>query len=45
MHPNYVMNCGGATAEEVLQVADAIREKVRTQYMTHLFEEVSKAGF
>lgn len=45
MHPNYVMNCGGATAEEVLEVADAIREKVRTEYMTHLFEEVSKVGF
>lgn len=45
MHPNYLMNTGTATAKDVLALAEGIREKIRTEYMTHMFEEVTKVGF
>lgn len=45
MHPNYVMNTGTATAHDVCVLGARIAEKIRTEYMTHMFEEVTKVGF
>jgi UDP-N-acetylmuramate dehydrogenase len=45
MHPNYLMNTGFATARDVSILGERIAEKIRTEYMTHVFEEVTKVGF
>jgi UDP-N-acetylmuramate dehydrogenase len=45
MHPNYIMNTGTATAHDVTTLGNRIAEKIRTEYMTHIFEEVTKVGF
>lgn len=45
MHPNYVMNTGTATARDVVTLGNRIAEKIRAEYMTHVFEEVTKVGF
>jgi UDP-N-acetylmuramate dehydrogenase len=44
MHPNYIMNTGAATAQDVVALGENISEKIRTEYMTHMFEEVTKVG-
>lgn len=44
MHPNYLMNTGTATARDVLTLAERIRTKIANDYMTHMFEEVTKVG-
>jgi UDP-N-acetylmuramate dehydrogenase len=45
IHPNYIINTGNATAEEVLILASVIRQRVRTQLNLHLQEEVQMVGF
>jgi UDP-N-acetylmuramate dehydrogenase len=44
MHPNYIMNTGSASARDVVTLGNKIAEKIRTEYMTHVFEEVTKVG-
>jgi UDP-N-acetylmuramate dehydrogenase len=45
MHPNYVMNMGGATAADVRAVARTIQDKVKKEFLTDLSEEASLLGF
>lgn len=39
-HANYIVNVGGATASDVLEVIDAVREKVKTEFGVELELEV-----
>ena len=45
LHANYLVNTGGARAEEVLLLARAIKERVRAVTGVKLQEEVSCLGF
>ncbi len=44
-HPNYIVNTGGATAEEVVILASLIKRRVRDDLRVQLREEVQMVGF
>lgn len=44
-HPNYIINTGGATAEEVIILASLIKRRVRDDLRVQLKEEVQMVGF
>lgn len=45
MHPNYLVNTGTATAEDVMVLASVVKERVRTALDVQLREEVQLVGF
>lgn len=45
MHPNYIVNTGGATAEEVLTLVSIVKQRVRDELNVQLQEEVQMVGF
>lgn len=45
IHPNYIINTGTATAENVLILASIIKQRVRTQLGIQLREEPQLVGF
>lgn len=44
-HPNYIINTGGATAEDVLTLASIVKQKVRDEVGVMLTQEVQLVGF
>lgn len=44
-HPNYIINTGGATAEEVLTLASIVKQRVRDEARVMLTQEVQLVGF
>jgi UDP-N-acetylmuramate dehydrogenase len=44
-HPNYILNTGGATAEEVIILASLVKRRVRDDLRVQLHEEVQMVGF
>jgi len=44
-HPNYLLNTGNATAEDVMTLASLIKTRVRDQLRVKLQEEVQYVGF
>lgn len=44
-HPNYFINAGGATAENVIMLASLTKQRVRTELGIELREEVQMVGF
>lgn len=44
-HPNYILNTGNATAEDILILTSLIKQRVRTQLNVQLKEEVQMVGF
>lgn len=44
-HPNYLINTGEATAEDVLMLASIVKQKVRDELGVQLQEEVQLVGF
>lgn len=44
-HPNYIVNTGGATAEEVLTLVSIVKQRVRDELNIQLQEEVQLVGF
>ena len=44
-HPNYIVNTGEATAEDVILLASRIKRKVRDELNVRLREEVQMVGF
>ncbi|MEI7750269.1 MAG: UDP-N-acetylmuramate dehydrogenase [Candidatus Moraniibacteriota bacterium] len=44
-HPNYIVNTGGATAEEVLTLVSIVKQRVRDELGIQLQEEVQLVGF
>ncbi len=44
-HPNYVLNVGHATADDVLMLASIIKQRVRAEFSVQLREEVQWVGF
>ena len=44
-HANYLVNDGGATAEEVVMLIGLIKERVHRKYDVHLEEEIQYVGF
>jgi UDP-N-acetylmuramate dehydrogenase len=45
LHPNYIVNTGGATAEEVLTLVSIVKQRVRDELNVQLQEEVQMVGF
>lgn len=45
IHPNYILNTGNATAEDVLILSSIIKQRVRTQLNVELKEEAQLVGF
>lgn len=45
IHPNYLINTGGATAESILILASIVKQRVRTELGVRLREEVQMVGF
>ncbi|NTW30409.1 MAG: hypothetical protein HGA33_03965 [Candidatus Moranbacteria bacterium] len=45
LHPNYIVNTGGATAEDVLTLVSIVKMKVRNELDVQLFDEVQLVGF
>jgi UDP-N-acetylmuramate dehydrogenase len=45
LHPNYIINTGGATAEEVLTLVSIVKQRVRDELNVQLQEEVQMVGF
>lgn len=44
-HPNYFVNTGHATAEDVIMLASLVKQRVRTELGVELREEVQLVGF
>ncbi len=44
-HANFIINLGGGTAEEVIMLIAAIKQKVRVMFNIQLHEEVQLVGF
>jgi UDP-N-acetylmuramate dehydrogenase len=44
-HANYIINLGGATAEQVIILISLIKQKIRTKYNIQLQEEIKLVGF
>ena len=45
LHPNYIVNTGHATAEEVIMLASVVKQRVRSELGIQLREEVQLVGF
>jgi UDP-N-acetylmuramate dehydrogenase len=45
IHPNYLINTGNATAEDILILSSIIKQRVRTQLGIELKEEAQLVGF
>ncbi|GFO70486.1 UDP-N-acetylenolpyruvoylglucosamine reductase [Geomonas limicola] len=45
IHANYLINTGGASARDVLELARLVKERVLSQTGVRLVEEVSRIGF
>ena len=45
LHPNYILNTGGATAEDVLTLVSIVKQRVRDELNAQLQEEVQFVGF
>lgn len=45
IHPNYLINTGGATAEDVITLASIVKQRVRDGLGVQLKEEVQLVGF
>lgn len=45
MHPNYLLNTGGATAEEVLTLVSIVKQKIRDELNIQMHPEVQFVGF
>lgn len=45
VHPNYLVNTGGATAEDVITLASIVKQRVRDELHVQLREEVQFVGF
>lgn len=45
IHPNYIINTGTATAEDILILSSVVKQRVRTQFGIQLKEEVQMVGF
>lgn len=45
LHPNYIVNTGTATAEDVITLASVVKQRVRTELGVQLREEVQLVGF
>jgi UDP-N-acetylmuramate dehydrogenase len=45
IHPNYLINTGGATAEDVITLASIVKQRVRDEFGVQLKEEVQLVGF
>ncbi|NTW14339.1 MAG: UDP-N-acetylmuramate dehydrogenase [Candidatus Moranbacteria bacterium] len=45
LHPNYILNTGGATAEEILTIVSIVKQRVRDELNIQLCEEVQFVGF
>lgn len=45
LHPNYLVNTGAATAEQVIMLASLVKQRVRTELGVQLKEEVQLVGF
>jgi UDP-N-acetylmuramate dehydrogenase len=45
IHPNYLINTGDATAEDVLMLASVVKQRVRDELDVRLIEEVQMVGF
>jgi UDP-N-acetylmuramate dehydrogenase len=45
IHPNYILNTGTATAEDILILSSIIKQRVRTQFNVQLKEEPQLVGF
>ena len=45
IHPNYLVNTGEATAEDVMILSSIVKQRVRTQFGIQLREEVQIVGF
>lgn len=45
IHGNFIINRGGATAQDVLRLVDRLREGVRSEYGIELELEVRRVGF
>jgi UDP-N-acetylmuramate dehydrogenase len=45
IHPNYLINTGNATAEDILILSSIIKQRVRTQLGVELREEAQLVGF
>lgn len=44
-HPNYIINVGHATADDVLMLASIIKQRIRAEFSIQLREEVQWVGF
>lgn len=44
-HPNYFINTGNATAEDIIMLASVVKQRVRTELGVELKEEVQMVGF
>lgn len=44
-HPNYLINTGTATAEDVIMLASIVKQKVRSELDIRLREEIQYVGF
>ncbi len=45
LHPNYIVNTGDATAEQVIMLASLAKQRVRDDLGVQLREEVQLVGF
>lgn len=45
MHPNYLVNTGTATADDVVMLASLVKQRVRTELGVQLKEEIQLVGF
>lgn len=45
IHPNYIVNTGNATAEDIIILVSIIKQRVRTQLGVQLIEEPQLVGF
>ena len=44
-HANFILNLGGATAEDVIMLIGLIKQKARIAYGIQLQEEIEYMGF
>ncbi len=44
-HPNYIVNAGGATAADVIELTGIIKKKVHDTFNVTLEEEIKLLGF
>lgn len=45
VHANFIVNCGGATAKDVLSLVEIAREAVAQQFGTQLELEIRLLGY